>query len=588
MIGVIAKFDEKPFVEEFFELFKTPWEFYRSGRLYDAVVATADEIPQVETKLLVVYGSGTRSTDARSGVEGSSRHRGASLDYQGKRLPIYGDLLTFEDIAPGRTIVLAESGIAGLQVPSDHFTLLRLGYDLFQEVRSLLMDGQPLENAHIPALDIHIEMLRDWIVRAGIPLIEIPPAPAGVHFAACLTHDIDFVGIRNHKFDHAMWGFLYRSTLGSIHNFIRGRISLTRLLKMWRAAASLPFVYLGWAKDFWEPFEWYLQVEKNLPATYFLIPFKKRPGEKVPVHNASRRATTYDVSDLPLWTATLMREGCELGVHGIDAWHSVNRGRDELARLAMVRGGSRIGIRMHWLLRDQNTFRVLEEAGYDYDASVGYNETVGYRSGTAQVFRPMGADTLLELPLHIQDGALFYPQRLDLSEPEAWKRCSELIENAKKIGGVLTVLWHDRSHGPERFWGDFYVRLVEALKSLECWFGTGAQVVGWFRKRREVRFEQVKAPDGSIQTRVIYDGKEILPPLNIRIHFPEGGVENGDARNQTNANVADFPWNGEVGEETERFLRRASGWSEKQPGVANAPKHGKILSRKALPTRSLS
>jgi hypothetical protein len=587
MIGVIANDDEKPIVEEFFELFKTPWEFYQPGQRYDAIVATGDEIPPLKTKLLVVYGSAPRSTDACTGIVGCSRRRGASLDYQGTRLPIYGNLLTFEDRAPSPAIVMAGSGMAGLRVPSDNFTLLRLGYDLFQEVRLLLSDGQPFENGHIPALDIHIAMLRDWIIRAGIPLLEIPPAPAGHRFAVCLTHDIDFVGIRNHKLDHTMWGFLSRSTFGSIHNFIRGRISLTCLLKTWRAAASLPFVYLGWAKDFWEPFDWYLQVEKNLPATYYLIPFKKRPGEKVPGRNPSWRAAAYDVSDLPQQTATLTKEGCELGVHGIDAWHSVKKGRDELARLATVSCGSRIGIRMHWLLRDQNTFRVLEEAGFAYDASVGYNQTIGYWCGTAQVFRPLGADTLLELPLHIQDGALFYPQKLDLSEPEAWGRCSELLENAKNYGGVFTVLWHDRSHGPERFWGDFYIRLVDAMRSLDCWFGTATQVTEWFRKRRLVRFEQTKAPDGSTRTHVAYDGKEILPHLKVRVFRPAGGVEDRGARNQINANIVDFPWDGQANEEMDRFLRELWGRFEEQPGVANPREDNETLSQKVQPKRSL-
>jgi hypothetical protein len=587
LIGVIAKLDEKPIVEEFFELFKTPWEFYRPGQRYDAIVATAEEIPQVETKLLVVYGSKTRSIDAHNGIAPCSQCRSVSVEYQKNRLPIYGDLLTFENGASGRAIVMADSKIAGLWVASDKCTLLRLGYDLFQEVCSLLSDGQPLENAHIPALDIHIAMLRNWIVSAGVPLLEIPPAPAGHPFAVCLTHDIDFVGIRNHKFDHTMWGFLYRSTFGSIRSLIRGRISLARLFKMWRAVVSLPFVYLGWAKDFWEPFDWYLQVEKNLPATYFLIPFKKRPGENVAARNASWRATAYDVCDLPQWTASLMKEGCELGVHGIDAWHSVQKGREELTRLAAVTGGSKIGIRMHWLLRDRDTARVLEETGYDYDASVGYNETLGYRSGTAQVFRPLGANTLLELPLHIQDGALFFPQRLDLTEPEAWERCSELMENAKRFGGALTVLWHDRSHGPERFWGDFYAKIVMALKSQDCWFGTGAQVTGWFRKRRQVRFEQMKIQDGRIQTRVVYDGEEILPPLNIRVHRREGRPEDGDARIEANSMIAEFPWNGEASEEMDRFLREVSESSEKQPKDANAPEDGEFLSRKGQPTRFL-
>jgi len=95
-----------------------------------------------------------------------------------------------------------------------------------------------------------------------------------------------------------------------------------------------------------------------------------------------------------------------------------------LSRGAKVResrsghGKSEVGVRMHWLLRDENTFCVLEESGYDYDSTAGYNETVGYRCGTTQTFRRW-VQTLLELPLHIQDGAMFYSQRLDLSETEA-------------------------------------------------------------------------------------------------------------------------------------------------------------------------
>lgn len=34
-----------------------------------------------------------------------------------------------------------------------------------------------------------------------------PPAPACSQFIACTTHDVDFTGIREHKFDHAVWGF---------------------------------------------------------------------------------------------------------------------------------------------------------------------------------------------------------------------------------------------------------------------------------------------------------------------------------------------------------------------------------------------
>jgi hypothetical protein len=561
MIGVISTAEEVPVVREFFELFKTPWEFHRPGNRYDVVLATTNAIPEVNTALLILYGSHPKSTDPENGITGHSHGENAHLNHQGNRIPVYGNLMTFENVGPGVPCLMADSRTAGLRVALPDTTLLRLGYDLFSEIRALLSAGQPVENAGIPALDIHVSMLRDWILEAGIPIVEIPPAPAGHDFIVCLTHDIDFVGIRNHKFDHSMWGFLYRSLVGAIYNFFRGRLSLIQLLKIWRAVASLPFVFLGWAKDFWEPFEWYLKVEKNLPATYFLIPFKKCPGDRVPGKHSPRRATAYDITDIPDSTMILRKEGCELAVHGIDSWHSAEKGSTELARIAAVSGESQIGIRMHWLLQDQNTFKALDNAGYAYDSTAGYNETIGYRNGTTQPFRPADARTLLELPLHIQDGALFYPQRLDLSETEARNRCSVMVAHAIKSGGVLTVLWHDRSHGPERFWGGFYIRFVQELKATHPWFGTAGQVVEWFRKRREIRFEIIEAQNGIMDTQVRYTGEEILPPVNIRVHKPITRAVDGDWTGQTPSKFMDTPWNGEP----------SLDWSVLLRGIAPSP-----------------
>jgi len=452
VIGVLATADQASIVEEFFELFKTPWEYYQPDREYDVVLVTNEHVPEAATRLLLVYSAEATTVDQPNGIRVTSRQHGATVNVRNTCVPIYGSLTTFDDASPNAVALKTTSGsIAGVRIDSERGRLIRLGYDLFREVDLLLSVGQPADHARTPTLDLHIQALRNWIVDAGLPLLEIPPTPAGYTFAVCLTHDIDFVGIGRHKFDHTMWGFLYRSTFGAVRDLVRGRMPLGRLLRIWRAVASLPFVYLGWAKDFWAPFEWYLRVEKNLPATYFLIPFKGCAGDRVPGRHPARRATAYDVRDLPEWTGTLLKEGCELGVHGIDAWHSVEKGRDELARIAEVTGNAGIGVRMHWLLSDSHTATVVEKAGYAYDSTAGYNETVGYRNGTGQVFRPAGARSLLELPLHIQDGALFYPQRLDLSQSEAGERCAALIDNARESGGVLNVLWHDRSHGPERF-----------------------------------------------------------------------------------------------------------------------------------------
>jgi peptidoglycan/xylan/chitin deacetylase (PgdA/CDA1 family) len=545
LIGVISKPDQREVVEEFFQLFKTPWEFYRSGEAYSVVVATSGELSKVNARLLLACGPEAKSIDSDIGIAMRGRLELDCVSYGQTSIPLYCAAHALEN-ENGSPCVMAGPNVVGLKVSRSDSTVIRLGYDLFDEVSFLLANPQPVENAQIPTLDAHISTLRDWILQEGIPLIEILPAAAGYSFAVCLTHDIDFIGIRQHKLDHTMWGFVYRSTVGAVRNLLRGRIDFRRLLQTWRAVMSLPFVYLGWAEDFWEPFEWYLKAERGVPATYFLIPFKSQSGEHVPGPHPSRRASAYDIADLRQRVATLKREGCEIGVHGLDAWHNVEKGRAERQRVSEVTGERIAGIRMHWLLQDSRTVERLEEAGFAYDSTAGYNEAIGYRNGTTQAFRPLGARTLLELPMHIQDGALFYPQRLDLTEAKAERRCQELIDNASKFGGVLTLLWHDRSHGPERFWGDFYMRLLQTLRSVDCWFGTATQVVGWFGKRRKVRFEQVENADGRKQIRILYQGERIQPPLNVRTYCQR-------TRHDSTL-FSDTPWDGKASGELEKVL----------------------------------
>jgi hypothetical protein len=516
MIGVIARRAEFPAVEEFFQMFKTPWEFFEPGRTYDVVIITTEEVPVMDAKVLLVYGSAPRSCDARLKLSTHSRVQPARVSCEDVELPLYRGALGLSGAGARMLGILSSAEHAGIKCGSARQVVYRFGFDLFQEIAALLEQGQPAENAGTPTLEIHIQLLRNCILDAGVSIMEIPPAPAGQDFIVSLTHDIDFVGIRKHFFDHTMLGFFHRATAGTLRDLIRGKISLARALKIWLAVLKLPFVYLHLAKDFWIPFEWYLEVEKNLPATYYLIPFKHQAGERVASRHADRRAAPYDITDLPEWTAALLKAGCEIGVHGIDSWHSVEEGREELRRITQATNNNTgTGIRMHWLLRDEHTNRVLEQAGYTYDSTTGYNETVGYFSGTTQVYRPLDARTLLELPMHIQDGALFYANRLNLSDAEAWNRCQPLLQNARRFGGVLTLLWHDRSHGPERFWGGFYMRMVRELKTQKVWFATARQAVDWFQTRREATFEQNQT---GLRVKLPLSSRKPMRPLALRVH----------------------------------------------------------------------
>ena len=563
MIGVVAHASERDAVEEFFELFKTPWEPFERGHAYDVVISTIPEVPEVDARLLVVCGSRTSSIDSRYEITAGRKIQAALVEHGGGTLPTSGQVLVLE--APsGVKCVSASAGSVGVTFRSGNRHVVRLGYDFFQEIRHLLSIGQVVENPRVPSVDVHIEMLRGWMIEAGIAFAEIPPIPAGYPFAVCLTHDVDFIGIRQHKLDHTMWGFLYRATVGTLRNYWRRRIALRHVLQSLQSVVSLPLVHLGLARDFWLPFEWYLRIEKNLPSTYFLIPFKRRAGEKVATAHPQRRACAYDIDDIREWSSRLLKEGCEIGVHGIDAWHNVELGRQELARIQAVTADSNVGIRMHWLLHDDDTCRVLEAAGYSYDSTAGYNETPGYRNGTSQVFRPFGCQKLLELPMHIQDGAMFFPQRMNLPDSAAWSLCESFISNAIRFGGVLTLLWHDRSHAPERFWGEFYVRLVQRLQSFNPWFGTASQVVEWFRKRREVKFRRDETTPGVWIERDRPSGRTV-PPLTIRV-FPTAGSIAKDGRPLPK--FFDRPWSGQGSLELDGLFRSVPGAVSRLPSAA--------------------
>ena len=424
MIGVLANPDEHSVVCEFFELFKTPWEFYRSDRHYDVLISATGEIVSLDgAKLVLVYAGHETPFDAAHEIKISSQKRTSNaLSYKGIQIPLYGNRVTFRE---GQSNILAdeESRLPAIDLRrSQGKTQGRVGYDLFSEIAALLTAGQPAANAATPALDLHIAFLRDLIIESGVELVEIPPVPDGYRFTVCLTHDVDHPSIRNHKFDHTMMGFLYRAVFGSVFDVFRGRLSVGKLLTNWQAALKLFFVHLGFAKDFWSGFEDYMQLERGLNSTYFVIPFKDNPGRTAKGPAPSPRASRYGAVEIANDIRKLIAVGSEVGLHGIDAWRDSSSGRVELEEIRRLTGKQEIGIRMHWLYFEEQSPQTLERAGLDYDSTVGYNGTVGYRAGTSQVYKPLNASRLLELPLHIMDTALFFPSHLDLSPAEARTR----------------------------------------------------------------------------------------------------------------------------------------------------------------------
>jgi hypothetical protein len=547
MIGILARDTETKAVREFFQLFKTPWEFYSPQRSYDMVIVTSDEVPShLNASVLLIYSSRSTKMDEEIGISLRAAEQSVWLELDSIAFPVYGDAAVLQGAGRSFIRLRGKAEPVGLEVSGPALQTARIGYDLFEEVAFLLSQGQPPGNAHIPTLDFHISLLRSIMIASGNPFVEIPAVPAGYDFMACLSHDVDFTGIREHKFDMTMWGFLYRAVVGSLFDVLRGKRSWSKLAQNWKAAFSLPFVHLQLLEDFWLEFDRFLEIEKGLNATYFFIPFKNYPGTLKSGPAPRQRAAPYDVLESKDDIHKLLEHGCEVGLHGIDAWRDSQKAQMESGRIGEITGQATVGVRMHWLYFDEDSPKTLDLAGFSYDSTSGYNDALGFRAGTTQVFSPPGTEHLLELPLNIQDTAMFYPLRMNLSETNALESCKQLFKITAKFGGTVTVNWHTRSLSPERLWGDFYATLLDEMRRYRVWFGTGQQIVSWFRSRRALCFEEVQFVEEGLRLKITGPTADDRTPFLVRI-YPRGARCSMDSSKAAfKPTYTDILWKGEA------------------------------------------
>ena len=485
MIGVAVDAADLAVAREFFELFKTPWEVAVPNRHYSAVLSTTGQYEGFHSPVVLAYGSAQQPLDDEKHVSIEYRHLGEVVC--GDRLiPIYGSLATFAGETRGLTV---DGKSIQYETRLRTRVVWRIGYDLFHEVRHLLTVGQPASRALIPTLDLHIEVLRNLLVELGVPFLEVPPRPAGYDYTCCLTHDIDFHGIRRHGLDRTLAGFLLRASIGSVVDVVRSRRTPGDALRNFSALCSLPFVFTGLMPDFWRPFDDYAAVEDPRRSTFFLVPFRGRPGLSPTGAADPTRAVQYQASEIAEDVHAAIARGSEIALHGIDAWRADDDGRAEMREITSLTGRETTGIRMHWLYFSERSPRLLEDAGFDYDSTWGYNDAVGYRAGTSQVFAFPGTTRLLELPLTIMDTALFAWDRWAMTRADAWRHCDAVVDHATRAGGAVVVNWHCRSLAPERLWGAFYQELLRRLADRNrTWFATAGEAVEWFRWRRSIHF----------------------------------------------------------------------------------------------------
>jgi hypothetical protein len=389
--------------------------------------------------------------------------------------------------------------------------------DFFEKIRNALSIGRP--NVHEPVCEVVLDNLRRKLCE-HLRLVEIPPSPWDYTYMVALTHDVDLLSVRERRWLSAGYATFQCLCKGMVIE-----------------ACRIFLAKCGACKDPWDLFPCWMEMEKELGvrSTFFFLPFQNKPG----AHSPSIRAGCYSLEDAPL--PELIRNGWEVGVHGIDNWTDEGSGKDEIELFRRF-GLVNIGNRVHWLIYDENSLVILDRAGYFYDSTVGYNDDIGFRAGTLQVYRPAGTQNLVELPLHIQDIALFGKSCWELSDKrwikipclnldldKAAERISGLMDYAKKYGGVVTILWHYESISSPAHLEFMYRNLVKKAQSDKAWIAPAGSVVQWFLARRSLRItctDEEKCLTISVEGEIKFAHN---PTCRLRVYISPDQIRSVDA-----------------------------------------------------------
>lgn len=139
--------------------------------------------------------------------------------------------------------------------------------------------------------------------------------------------------------------------------------------------------------------------------------------------------------------------------------------------------------RQHWLHFDLDlTPRLQSEAGLVVDGTFGFNRHLGFRAGTSLPFFWPGLD-LLEVPLILQDVAIFSPAAMELDLSHAIKVCNQIVDEVASVGGCVGVLLHPEQFPLVPWLFQWYDTLIGTAKKRGAWVTSLAGINDWWRAR---------------------------------------------------------------------------------------------------------
>lgn len=293
-----------------------------------------------------------------------------------------------------------------------------------------------------------------YLVENGMK-VEFPENKA---FALCLTHDMDDI---YPPLSHSLMSSVY--CLKSLD--FQGLA--TSALWKFKGREYSPYINFSEIMDLEEDF--------GAKSSFYFIASKEDPVR-----------FRYDIEDLENRLGEISDRGWEAGLHGgyysYDNFESL---KSEKERLEKVLGKKVLGFRNHYLrFKTPETWELLADAGFSYDSTFGYSESVGFRNGMCHPFKPYNLKkeseiNILEIPLTVMDVALF---KASGSFEEAWRCTKGLIDTTARFNGVITLLWHNFVFGCgfRKDWVKLYKKILQYCSDRGAWITSGEEIYEWW------------------------------------------------------------------------------------------------------------
>ena len=288
----------------------------------------------------------------------------------------------------------------------------------------------------LAGLDTPTALADDWLqhitraaIAAGWPHIEKTPGTAP--YSLLLSHDVDYLPGR---YDLGL-PRLIRALARQLLTRHRPNAALRVAGRYLRRIADRPY---------WE-------IPRIISAEHQYQARSSFQFTVAPRHpkDPAYRLTAPRIKALIRQSAAL---GAEICLHGSYA-ASNHPGQLKVEKTALERAlGTPIqGHRQHYLsFHPARLFKQLQQAGFRYDLSIGYNDIPGPRAGTHFPYRPFdpiqrSEHGLWEFPFSYMDTTLALS--CGLSADAATEQVNSGLNHALHHGGVIGIIWHQEQLG---------------------------------------------------------------------------------------------------------------------------------------------